>query len=39
MQRQCFVEEYNALVLVKEDIVDLRHQLLFINDDELICCL
>ena len=35
---QCFVEEYNALVLGKKDTVVYKHQLLFINEDKLICC-
>ena len=37
-QRQCFEEEYNSLILSKEGTVVYKHQLLFINDDKLICC-
>ena len=33
IQRQCFEEEYNALILGKESTVVYKHQLLFINDD------
>ena len=38
IQMQCFVEEYNALVLGKKGTVVYKHQLLFINEDKLICC-
>lgn len=33
IQRQCFAEEYNALVSSKADTVVHKHQLLFMNDD------
>ena len=34
----CFEEEYNSLILGKEGTVVYKDQLLFINDDKLICC-
>ena len=38
IQRQCFVEEHNTLVLGKAGTVVYKNQLLFMNDLKLICC-
>ena len=38
IQRQCFMEEYNTLVLGKAGTVVYKNQILFMNDLKLICC-